>query len=501
MNSLVIVSVLVGLLAAARFATGGARGGSNRRRNTLLPVLAGALALAAVVPGQASAARTISTGIADGVFQDSRTNVRNQWFQRAEDANVSLLRVGVNWSFIAGSPRPSNPSNPADPRYSWTALDRVVREATDRGFQVMFLTNTAPRWAEGEDRPSNAQAGSWKPDPAEFGRFGLALATRYSGSYPDPEGGVLPRVSYYETWNEGNLDFWIAPQYSGGKNTGPELYRDLSNAFAQNVKSVHVDNQIVGPALAPFGGVTGERRERTRPLKFMRDLFCLKGRKKLKKKPCPGGEKFIVDIVSHHPITVTGPPTQKAFHPDDATSGDMGKVKRIVRAADRQNTIITSGGRVPIWVSEYWYRSKPPVDAGVPLKKHARWIQQSLYIWWKKGVQMAIYNLIRDRPSFDPESAFGLYFRDGEAKPAAKAYGFPFVADRKSKRKVVLWGKAPATGKLKVQRQRGNSWKTIARFNASDGKVFTKKVKLRGKAKLRAGVAGERSLVWNLGKG
>ena len=145
----------------------------------------------------------------------------------------------------------------------------------------------------------------------------------------------MPRVSYYETFNEPNLDFWISPQYSGGKNTGPELYRKLSNAFAQSVKSVHVDNQIVGPALAPFGGITGEKRTRTRPLKFMRDLFCLKGRRKLKPKRCPSGDRYIVDIVSHHPISVTGPPTQKAFHPDDATSGDMGKVKRIVRAAER----------------------------------------------------------------------------------------------------------------------------------------------------------------------
>jgi hypothetical protein len=114
---------------------------------------------------------------------------------------------------------------------------------------------------------------------------------------------------------------------------------------------------------------------------------------------------------------------------------------------------------------------------------------------------MAIYNAMRDKPSFDPAAAFGLYFRDGEAKPGAKAFAFPFVADRRSKRKVILWGKAPATGKLKVQRQRGKRWRTIARFNAAEGKVFTKKVKIRGKAKLRAGVAGERSLVWGLGKG
>jgi len=494
MSSLVFVSVLaLGLLAAILRA----RSGAGRRGFPMIPAALGALALVALVPSQASAARTISTGIADGVFTDSRSSVRNEWFNKAQDENISLLRVGVNWSDIAGSPEPANPANPADPAYDWSTLDRVVREAGSRGISVMFLTNTAPRWAEGPNRPPGEQAGSWKPDPGKFAKFGLALATRYSGTYPDPQGGVLPRVSYYETWNEGNLDFWLSPQFSGGKNTGPELFRDLSNAFAESVKSVHVDNMIVAPALAPFGGITGEKRTRTRPLAFMRDLFCLKGRRKLKPHRCPGGDKLIVDIVSHHPITITGPPTQKAFHPDDATSGDMGKVRRVVRAAEKGNTIISSG-KVPLWVSEYWYRSKPPVSDGVPLQKHARWIEQSLYVWWKKGVSMAIYNLIRDRPSFDPESAFGLYFRDGTAKPAAKAFAFPFVANRRSKRKVVLWGKAPATGKLKVQRQRGKHWRTIARFDAVDGKVFTKKVNLRGKAKLRATVAGEQSLPWKL---
>ena len=500
MNSLVIVSVLVlGLFAAARFIALEARGNRARHGIRLAPALAAALALAVILPAGASGARNISTGIADSAFMDSRTALRSEYLTKAEDANVSLLRIGINWSFVADT-RPANPTNPNDPAYNWVAIDRIVREASARGFEVMFLMNTAPRWAEGPNRPSGEQAGSWKPDPVAFGRFGQAVATRYSGGYPDPEGGNLPRVRYYETFNEPNLDFWISPQYSGGKNLGPELYRDLSNAFAQSVKSVNVDNQIVGPALAPFGGITGEKKTRTRPLKFMRDLFCLKGRKTLKPQKCPGGDRYIVDIVSHHPISVTGPPTQKAFHPDDATSGDMGKVKRIVRAAERGNTIVTSG-RVPLWASEYWYRTNPPVSDGVSLKKQARWVQQSLYVWWKQGVSMAIYNAMRDRPSFDPAAAFGLYFRDGEAKPSARAFGFPFVADRRSGNKVLLWGKAPATGKVKIQRERGNKWKTIARVDATDGKVFTKTVKIRGKAKLRAGVAGQRSLVWGIGKG
>lgn len=465
---------------------------SRSKRLTL--ALVSVLVLSSVAAGSASAARDIKTGLADGTFFDPRSSVRNTWFDRADAENIQILRLGVNWSFIAGT-KPSNATNPADPAYRWTSLDRAVRGAAARGLDVMFMPNTAPRWAEGANRPAGTQAGSWKPSPGAFGSFGRALATRYSGNFPDPENpGNLPRVDFYEVWNEPNLDFWLAPQFSGGKNTGPDLYRAMHNSFADGVKAVHADNQIVGPALAPFGGVTENKKTRTRPLGFMRKLFCLKGRKKLKpKKRC--ADKLQIDVVSHHPISVTGPPTQKAFHPDDATAGDMGKVKKVVRKAERGKTILPAGRR-PIWVTEYFYRSNPPASAGVPLNKQARWVQQSLYVFWKSGVKLAIYNLIRDRPSFDPENAFGLYFRGGEAKPAAEAFAFPFVTQRKSKKKLLAWGKAPVSGRLKIQRKKGKSWKTVKRLNATEDRVFKKKLRLRGKQKLRARVGDEQSLVW-----
>ncbi len=490
MHAIASVSVLVTTIVASVWALA-----RNRRPGRSAPILIVGLAVLAVAPASASAS-TINTGLAEGSLIDSRPGVRNLWFDRVEEAQAGLVRVNVNWRATAGSSPPASPTDPGDPSYKWTVLDRVVRDAGARGLNVMFLLSTAPKWAEGANRPAGEQPGSWKPDPVAFGKFGQALATRYSGSYPDPLGGTLPRVGYYEAFNEPNLDFWLSPQFSGGKNTGPELYRGLHNALAESVKAVNVDNKIVGPALAPFGGITAEKKTRTRPLKFMRDLFCLKGRK-LKPVACPNGERVIIDIVSHHPISVTGPPTQKAINPDDATAGDMDKVKKVVRAAEKGGTLLPAGIRRPIWVSEFWFRSDPPSKDGVPLARHARWIEQSLYIFWKQGVKTAIYNLLRDRPSFDPDSAFGLYFRNGEAKPAATAFRFPFVADRKARKKLTVWGKSPATGKLKVQRKRGKNWKTVKRISAQEGNVFQGTVRLRGKQKLRASVNGERSLVWD----
>ena len=72
MNSLVIVSVLViGALAVARLVLTAVRNGRPRHRGLAwAPAVVGAMALAAIVPGQASAARNINTGIKILYFLD-----------------------------------------------------------------------------------------------------------------------------------------------------------------------------------------------------------------------------------------------------------------------------------------------------------------------------------------------------------------------------------------------------------------------------------------------
>jgi hypothetical protein len=54
---------------------------------------------------------------------------------------------------------------------------------------------------------------------------------------------------------------------------------------------------------------------------------------------------------------------------------------------------------------------------------------------------------------------------------------------------------------VEIQRQQGDGWKTIKRLNAGGNRVFTGKVRVRGKAKLRAQASGEASLAWKLAAG
>ncbi len=90
----------------------------------------------------------------------------------------------------------------------------------------------------------------------------------------------------------------------------------------------------------------------------------------------------------------------------------------------------------------------------------------------------------------------GIFFANGQPKPAFTAFRFPFVADRSGKRPLRAWGKAPAGGKLVIQRKRGGRWVAVKKLRVGAGAVFVTKLPLRGRQRLRATVAGNPSLVW-----
>ena len=467
----------------------------GRWRVALLALSLLVVAQAADVPA-ASAERGLTTGIMDSEFRSAAN--RDVSLDLTERVDAGVVRIPLFWSnAVAG--RPANPRDPSDPAYEFSAIDAAVKAATQRGFRVLLTVRSAPEWAEGPNRPSEhvAPPGTWDPDPRAFGDFGHALAKRYSGSFPDPAsapGAPLPRVSHYEVWNEGNLTSFLAPQWEGGQPRSPAIYRDLLNAFYDGVHSAGEGYVVIGGALAPYGTARGGKR--MRPLFFLRELLCLKGRRKLKPKRCPPVK---MDAFSHHAISL-GSPRSKPHHPDDAPTGQIGRVKRTVRAAEKGGNV-TPRGRRPLWVTEFWWPSSPPASAnvplpfgGVPLEKQARWIEEALYLFWTKGFDTAIYFQIRD-PS-DGGFPTGLFFADDTPKPAAQAFRFPFVTERQSRKRVRAWGKSPQAGELVIERHKGGDWRPLKALNVGAGNVFTTKLKLRGAAVLRARVGDEQSREW-----
>ena len=213
------------------------------------------------------------------------------------------------------------------------------------------------------------------------------------------------------------------------------------------------------------------------------------------RRDAPAAASF--DIFAHHPIDNTGGgPLRHGPNRYDASTPDLGRVVDVLRAAERFGT--ATGGSHPVWVTEFWWDSNPPNPSGASLLTQARWIEQSMYLFWKAGASAAISFQIADstlRPTVRAGLQAGIYFNNGQPKPSLTAFRFPFVTERIDKRTLRAWGKSPEAGKLKIQRKRGG-WKTVKKLNVGKGSVFSTKLKLSGKQKLRAVVGGNQSILW-----
>jgi hypothetical protein len=449
-----------------------------------------ALVVVASVLGFASAAhgeRGLKTGLGDVRYLSAASEgERSALFDETSAAKASVVKLDGNWRAIAGSGRPASPTDPADSAYNFSNLDAAVRDADARGLEPLITIVSAPDWAEGGTRPKGAREGTWRPDPNELAKFAEAVARRYSGTFA-PAGTPLPRVRDFEIWNEPNLPVYLTPQYVGKRQVSAELYASMLDKSYAAIKSVHRSNHVVAGATAPYGDPRGGKR--TRPLTFLRKLFCLSGKHGAHAKKCHERPGF--DVLDHHPITFTEGPRASATNHNDAAMGDLDEVHRVLRSAEREHTI-RGPRRHQLWVGEFWWFSNPPGPGGVPVGRHAQWYEQALYEIWRQGGSAAIALQVRD--SADPAGLHtGLLYADGTPKPTFTAFRFPFVANASGER-VTVWGRAPSGGELRIQRRAGHGWRTIARLRIGAGDVFERRLHLGGKAKLRATVGADRSL-------
>ena len=402
-------------------------------------------------------------------------------YQMLRAAGTTVVRINVIWRQLLKSPSrmpppPFNPANPADPQYNWTEPDTDVRLAVAAGLQPMLTIVHAPRWAEGVPRPQRVagwKVGSWRPDPSAAAAFAKAVATRYGGSFQG-----LPRVRYFEIWNEPNLVGFLAPQGENGKLVGPTIYRNLLNAMADAIHGVHADNVVSAGSTAPFTLVTDGQQIATSPMVFMRDFLCMS--------PGPNprptcSAKSTFDAWSHHPFTPGGP-THHAVNRDEVGLGDLPVMKNLLDAAYKAGHI-RSAKPPEFWVTEFAWDTLPPDSLAVPIDLQSRWISEALYRSWKAGVSLFTWFQLWDEPGTSRYQD-GLYFRNGEdlryaqPKPSFTSFRFPFVAYQQRK-KVFVWGRTPygLRGRVLIQRMAKTGWKRLGAFTANRYGIFSGKVR------------------------
>jgi hypothetical protein len=487
------------------------------------------LALPTAAPAQQQG---LLTGFSDPFhIQANSASERAAWVDRTAASGAGIVRLAVEWPAIVGSQRPSDPTNPGSASYNFSAIDGPVRDAEGRGLQVLLTVNHAPVWAQAPGRPPSVAPQTWKPNPGDLANFLQAVAARYSGRF-DPVGSAprLPAVQALEVWDEANSSDWLNPQFQGTTALSPDYYREMLNTSYRAIKRVNPQMLVVTAGTDPYGDPPGGPypagtygpTQRVYPVQFWQQVLCVhpvirkvpvKSKKKTKKKVrrvltyvrtqgCAAPAMF--DVFAHHPIDNTGAgPLKSGPNPLDVSTPDLGRLVSVLRGAEAAGT--TLPGTHPVWVTEFWWDSNPPNPVGAPLGIQARWIEQSLYLFWKAGASAAINFQVGDttaRPDVHAGLQAGVYFIDGQPKPSLTAFRFPFVTERANKRKLLAWGRAPEGGTLLIQRQLGANWVTIKALPVSKGAVFLTKLKRKPRRKpfpamsLRATVGASQSFVW-----
>jgi hypothetical protein len=273
----------------------------------------------------------------------------------------------------------------------------------------------------------------------------------------------------------------------------------MLNAFYAAIKAVSASNLVLMGGTAPYGDPPGLDRlgqQRTAPVAFYRDVFCVNGARRLVPARCTNPAHL--DAIDHHPYGVGGP-TWHALNSDDVAVPDIYKVTRVLAAAERWGHVLPRG-RKSIWVTELGWSSHPPNPQGVPVLQDARWYEQAFHVLWRQGVDTILPLEIGD-PSHVPNYALvfesGLYYRDGHPKPIAQAFRFPFVAERLRRGVVRVWGRAPQTGRLEIELRRGRRWIVIKQLSVEAWQVFLATLPVVAPADLRALLGKEASLTWH----
>jgi hypothetical protein len=388
--------------------------------------------------------------------------------QTLRSLGVDAVRVDVGWSTIAPgqsfSRRPPGfrSGDPAAyPAASWAPYDALVKDAAADGIEPDFaLTGPAPPWATGANRPPvKGTSGAWNPSPAAFGQFVNAVATRYSGSYvPRGASSPLPRVHFWEIWNEPNWGPSLQPQLAlrPVRVASAAAYRRLADvAWSALQRTGHGHDTIVIGNLSPRGVAEPPDNKLAAamavsgPLAFTRTLYCVDSDDRplrsgaARRAGCPttpeGSKRF---SLAHpalfaasgfgvHPYPIGEPPIQTAQAGADAV--EFGDIPRFGGVLDRLARVYGSQRRMPIYNNEFGYVTNPPnpgTEYASPTTS-ADYMNWAEYLTWRNPriattMQFLLYDPNPKPDTFGPGGfASGLIFYDGKPKATFYAYRMP----------------------------------------------------------------------------
>jgi len=386
---------------------------------------------------------------------------------------VGVVRVTLPWDQIAPAaqsrtrPAGFNATDPAAyPATNWAPYDTIVREAQADGIRVDFVVTGsvrggAPDWAGGQGAPRGVHAGLWKPSGPAYGQFVQAVATRYRGSYtPSGASQPLPRVSFWEFWNEPNWGLQLTPQtLNGGRPVAPNVYRQLVNyGWKALSRTGHAHDTMLVGNLAPLGRNNPGLIGFIKPLAFLRTLYCVDSSYRplrgtgAQAVGCPTTTRASRRFRTLNPGLFNG--VQFGMHPYPYGSGSPKDpdnitptgVPRLAKALNKVQRAYGSGRQLPIYNTEFGYITSPPARPGTyPSPDVAARSLNSYEYFTYRNPRMAstMQYLLYDTPQAISGFFTGLILQSGQPKATFSAYRMPIwlpVTKTRNGGTLEVWG-------------------------------------------------------------
>jgi hypothetical protein len=389
------------------------------------------------------------------------------------------------------------------------------------------VTGPSPLWAN-KPAPREEIVETFEPSPSEFAAFVAALGRRYSGAWPPspyvaPE-NKIPRVAYWSIWNEPNHSGWLTPQWSADAPTAfaraASLYRELlDGAWAALGATGHGSDTILIGETAPKGDKSKGIKRYVEALTFVRALYCVDTRgRALRGTPagqlsCPSDPTtfrsahpalFSAAGYAHHPYELIFSPTQKPARPNYVTIANLG---RLSATLDKIFRTYGSKRRIPLYLTEYGYQTRPPDPFGVSFARQAAYLNQSEYIAWRNSrvKTLSQFLLLDDDIGIPASFQSGLLLREGRTpKPAFAAYRLPIWIPSVRRRTVKVWALLrpaengrPATAEIQYRRRGAKKWSRVKRVTTRNKRGYlqtTVRLRRSGQVRVRFTPPGGRAI-------
>jgi hypothetical protein len=387
---------------------------------------------------------------------------------------TDVVKVNLYWDAVApkGRRKPAG-FDGADPAsYVWSDYVSIAQAIRARGMRPYFsIGGRAPKWAA----QRRGRRGTYRPNAREFRRFAQAACQQF------------PNVDIWSVWNEPNLFSWLGPQRKKGTPQSPSIYRGLYLAGHRGLTaSGHGDDTILFGELMPRGG-TDPRK--VPPLQFLREMACLDRNFRqyrgaaARRRGCRRVGRIPTSGFALHPYTLAKGPNVKEGR-DEAAIGALSRVRRTLDALARRGKLPR---RLPIWITEFGYQTRPPDPNATPLRRAASLMDLSEWIAFRNR-RVASYSqyTLRDDEAWQG----GLRFANGQAKRGVyAAFSLPVFVRSLGGNAVEVFGggrgASPGASAQIESKAPGASYRSLGSAAVNSAGYFRRVFRLNGASRHR----------------